>query len=132
LLVAVIAAAALAAPHVAHRSDTHLATNETKNRLAGWRAAVVLATRAGEDLTNCKSIDEAADRLVKIGIIFPSERDKYVEDFWRQPLVWHSSRQYGFIAVYSVGPNGVWEWGGGDDLVIRLECADGQWVEKSK
>src|SRR5438874_1046959 len=88
---------------ITRRSDSHLAVNETRHRLQRWHEAVALAERAGAGLAQCRSIDEAADKLVELGIAFPSERRDYVEDFWNQQLIWLSNPQYGFITISSVG-----------------------------
>jgi hypothetical protein len=80
------------------------------------------------DLSAVKDADELLDMACRAKILPGPLKDRLKIDGWGNRFVWQvckASNDGTAVAVVSCGENGRFEWGGGDDMVFRLELLGG-------
>jgi len=62
------------------------------------------------------------DKLVSIDVISKTDRDRMARDAWDRDFIWRETKvgTNVVIRILSVGPNGVFEDGRGDDLCVEI------------
>jgi len=107
------------------------AESETQYRLKCWGAAIAVALQVGDDIRVYKdpSEFEIAWELKESGVVACVSKSYMLDDQWGrkfQLIVVTYNDAAKHVRVLSVGKNGVFEDGGGDDLYVDIRLEKGQ------
>jgi hypothetical protein len=107
------------------RSDAHQGTAETQYRLRQWGDYFTSSVDAGLDMENREAIREATDLLVTTRLIRTSDARRLLVDYWGHEFRWMRKRGYNntVITITSLGRNGIYEDGVGDDQYIEIQIS---------